>query len=174
MAGCLGDGDGDGGTGTPVGDIDVSSSAFEDGESMPTRYTANGADVSPPLSIGNVPADAAALAIVVDDPDAPNPPFTHWLCWAIPPDTTSVPDGIPRQERVSSLGDAVQGQNDMGDLGYRGPAPPADDGAHRYRFTVIALESSLGLEPGATRSAVDDAVAGNVLDRGRLTGTYDR
>jgi len=178
LAGCLGgDGsdDGDGPTPEPFArTITVQSSAFVAGETIPRQYTGGGADDSPPLSIAGVPADAASLALVVDDPDAPNPPFTHWLCWAIPADTTEVPAGIPQEERVPSLGDAAQGTNDFGKLGYRGPLPPEGDGPHRYRFTVSALEEPLALEPGADRAAVADALAGNVFEQGRLVGRYER
>lgn len=175
LAGCPGGGDGRTTTaptpGTPVAAIDVASPAVDAGGTMPRRYTGDGADVSPPLSIGGVPGEAARLALV-DDPDAPNPPFTHWLCWAIAADRTDIHENVPGTERV--LDGAVQGENDFAERGYRGPLPPSDDGPHRYRFTVLALESPLDLAPGATRSAVDDAVSGAVLDRGRLVATYDR
>lgn len=161
-------------TGTPVGSIGVTSTAFGAGEAIPARHTADGVDVSPPLSLQDLPAEAAALAVLVDDPDAPDPPFTHWLCWAIPPDTASITAGRPRQQRLPSLGGAVQGRNDMGDLGYRGPAPPADDGPHRYRFRIVAHAAELDLSPGATRESVDQALSDAVLDRGRLVGTDDR
>lgn len=152
----------------------VSSLAFGDGESIPTRFTGAGENVSPPLEIDGVPDSAAALALRLDDPDAPDPPFTHWLCWAIPPDTTEIPEGLPDSERLDALGGAIQGRNDAGELGYTGPMPPAGDGPHRYRFAVAALDSSLGLPPGAERAAFDDALDGLVLARGELVGTYQR
>ncbi|MFB6312023.1 MAG: YbhB/YbcL family Raf kinase inhibitor-like protein, partial [Salinirussus sp.] len=158
--------------GTPIGDIDVASPAFEHGGAIPERFTGDGADVSPPLTIDGVPDEAASISLLMDDPDAPNPPFTHWLCWALPPDTDEIPEAVPQTEQV--LDGAIQGENDFGELGYRGPLPPADDGPHRYRFTVAALETPLDLEPGATRSSFDDAMAGVVIDRGRLVGTYNR
>lgn len=170
LAGCTGDE-------TPAageGSLTVSSSAFGEGESIPQQYTTDGADVSPPLSIGGVPDAAASLVLVMDDPDAPSPPFTHWLCWGIPPDTTSIPADIQPAGRVEALGDAIQGQNDFGDLGYGGPAPPEGDGPHRYRFTLRAVEAPLGLDPGAGRNAVDEALAEGVIASGQLVGTYER
>lgn len=181
LAGCSsGGGDGTasptatGADSAPSGGLSVASPAFDDGGPIPERYTGDGADASPPLSVGDVPSDAAALALVVDDPDAPDPPFTHWLCWAIPPDVGEIPEELPQTERVESLGGALQGTNDFGDLGYRGPLPPSGDGPHRYRFTVSALASGLDLDPGARRGAVDEALAGSVLEAGRLVGAYER
>jgi len=196
LGGCLGGGDGSGSptattsaqpTGsatdadrTETGDgpadatIDVTSSAFGDGESIPTKYTGEGEDVSPPLSIGTVPEGTRSLALVVDDPDAPDPPFTHWLVWAILPETRSIPADLPAARRLDALDGAIQGRNDFDELGYRGPLPPSDDGPHRYRFTVTALGTTVDLEPGSGREAVDDALAGEVLGAGRLVGTYAR
>jgi Raf kinase inhibitor-like YbhB/YbcL family protein len=176
VAGCLGDGnDADGATPAPFeGAMMVSSTAFEAGESIPERYTGDGADESPPLSVADAPGGSESFVLIVDDPDAPNPPFTHWLCWGIPPDTSEIPASIPQQERVPVLGDAVQGINDFDELGYRGPLPPEGDGPHRYRFTVRALDRALDLEPGADRAAVDNALEGGVMAQGRLVGTYER
>ncbi len=195
LAGCGGDGGGSGGDGTdgesgdasdgdatptPTGTVDgagalgVTSSAFADGESIPERYTADGADVSPPLSVSGVPDDAAALAVVVDDPDAPSGPFTHWLLWNVPADTTAIPEDQPRQETLPDLGGAAQGTNDFGGVGYRGPSPPSGDDPHRYRFRAFALASALDLEPGAERSAVLSAAEDAAVATGTLTGTYGR
>lgn len=200
LAGCGGDGGGDGddgesgdagdgetgggtdgdATATPTGTVDgagdlgVTSSAFADGESVPERYTADGADVSPPLSVSRVPDDAAALALVVDDPDAPSGTFTHWLLWNVPADTTTIPEDQPRQETLPDLGGAAQGTNGFGDVGYRGPSPPADDDPHRYRFRAFALASALDPDPGAERSAVLSAAEDAAVATGTLTGTYGR
>ncbi|MFB6299841.1 MAG: YbhB/YbcL family Raf kinase inhibitor-like protein [Halobacteriales archaeon] len=159
---------------SPSADISLSSSAFDDGASIPTKYTCDGADVSPPLSIDGVPDGTQSLAMIVDDPDAPSGTFTHWLLWDIPPDTRSVPEAIDRSETVARLDGATQGQNDFDALGYRGPCPPQDDDAHTYRFILQALEGSLALEAGADRDAFDDAMPETVLARTVLTGTYDR
>lgn len=170
-----------GGEETPTDDgrrsddgLAVTSPAFEDGDPIPTRYTGEGDDTSPPLVIDGVPEDAASLALVMEDPDAPEPPFTHWLCWAIPPDTATIPRALGQSERLDALDGAIQGENDFGELGYRGPLPPEGDGPHRYRVSVYAVESPLDLDPGADRAAVDEALGDGVLATGQLAGTYER
>lgn len=155
-------------------DLAVSSPAFVDGATIPTRYTFEGDDISPPLSIGGVPDGVASLVLVVDDPDAPNPPFTHWLVWQLPADTREIPTGISQSRRVESLGGAHQGTNDFGELGYRGPRPPEDDGAHTYRFTVYAVEESLDVQAGARRGRVDEGLRDNVVANARFTGEFER
>ena len=162
-------------TTTTPSDLRLRSDAFDPGEPIPTQFTCEGADENPPLRIGNVPSDAATLALVVDDPDAPgDEPFVHWLLWNVPADTTRIPRGVATTERVESL-DAVQGRNGFSAVGYRGPCPPTGDGPHTYRFTLTALPDTLGVAPGATRTelaaALDDA---DSLARTRLTGTFDR
>lgn len=164
------------GTAPPTTDgatMTISSPEIDDGGAVPERFTADGADVSPPLSIDGVPEEARSLAVVVDDPDAPSGAFVHWLLWNLPPDHTEIPEDVPPEPTVDSL-DAVQGTNDFGTVGYRGPAPPEDDDAHRYRFTASALDSVLDVDPGSERPAVQDAMDGHVLASDRLTATYDR
>lgn len=181
LAGCLtgtgngdgnenGDGDGNGGGAGPS----FSSPAFTAGTSIPTRYTCDGADVSPPLRLAGTP-DVDSLALVVEDPDAPtDEPFVHWLLWNVPSDTEAVPEGIDPGPTVDALDGAVQGTNDFGDLGYGGPCPPADDGPHTYEFTVRLLDTTLDLDPGADAGAFRDAVDPRVTGKTTLTGTYDR
>jgi len=200
LAGCAG-GDGDsgdsgdggdggpstpteGGTGTPAtgpgagtpafGEPTLVSSAFEAGEPIPAAYTCSGAGRSPPLSVSGVPTGAETLALVMDDPDAGARPYVHWLVWDVPADRTEWPAGIPDGERVEALGGAAQGTNSRGTVGYVGPCPPPADGAHTYRFTLYAMGSSLGLDPGAERSAVESAIAGTEYGVTTLAGTYDR
>lgn len=155
--------------------LSVSTPAFEEGGAVPTEYTCEGENVSPRLNLGGVPSDASSLAVVVDDPDAPTDrPFVHWLLWNVPPDRTTLPRAVPRGETVSALDGARQGTNGAGSVGYTGPCPPPSDGAHTYRFTAVALDATLSLAAGAKRPAVDDALDGHVLARGRLTATFDR
>jgi Raf kinase inhibitor-like YbhB/YbcL family protein len=145
--------------------IDVASSAFSPGESIPPRYTCDGDDISPPLSWTGVPAGAASLVLVMDDPDAPAGTFTHWLAWNISPRTDGVPEDV--------AGDGiVLGTNDFGTIGYAGPCP--DSGVHRYRFRILALDTVLPLGPGAGRGEVNLAVEGHVIAWGELQGTYGR
>jgi len=152
--------------------LTLSSPAFDAGNSIPARHTADGDDVSPRLVVDGVPDDADSLALALDDPDAGG--FVHWLLWNVPADVDAVPENVPRTETVSSLGDARQGTNGFGDIGYRGPAPPADDGAHTYRFTLWAVDRTLDLAPGATRESLTDALDGHRIASTLLTGDYDR
>lgn len=173
-----GDGpDGADGTGPPATlgrEPSIASPAFDDGEPIPARFTCEGEDVSPALSVGGAPDGANALALLVDDPDAPGGTFTHWLLWGLDPSTRSIPEAVPRGGTVESPGGALQGTNDADVVGYSGPCPPPDDGAHGYRFRLFALAEALALEPGADRSAFDDALAGTTRSEAVLRGTYDR
>ena len=145
--------------------ITVTSTAFDDGGSIPVGYTCDGDEVSPPLAWTGVPDGAAALALVVDDPDAPSGTFTHWVVLDIPLSTTdSAEGGVPDG--------GVQAQSSAGGASYAGPCPPS--GTHHYRFTVVALDALTGLDEGA---ALDDALAAvdeHATASGTLTGTYAR
>ncbi|MCD6415403.1 MAG: YbhB/YbcL family Raf kinase inhibitor-like protein [Planctomycetes bacterium] len=144
--------------------MELRSAAFEHGGRIPFRYTCDGANVSPPLEISDVPETAAALALVMDDPDAPGGTFDHWLVWNIPPDTTSIPE--------DSEPEGVQGKTDFGRRGYGGPCPP--DGTHTYRFKLYALDQELSLPQGARKSALEEAMTGHVLAQTLLAGVYTR
>ena len=154
--------------------MQITSSAFRDGEEIPRTYSREGAEHSPPLSIDEVPDGTEALALIVDDPDAPDQTWVHWLIWDIPGDRSAIPEDVPKDETVSALGGARQGINDFDEIGYGGPMPPPGHGIHHYRFTAHALSQALGLEPGADRNALEAAMDGKVLDQARLTGTYER
>ncbi|HET9875886.1 MAG TPA: YbhB/YbcL family Raf kinase inhibitor-like protein [Mycobacterium sp.] len=146
--------------------IAVRSSAFTDGGSIPTRYTCDGAGDVPPLRWSSVPGTARALALFVDDPDAPGGTFTHWVVLDLPPDTTSV-----RPEQLSTA--AVQGSNSAGSTGWTPPCPPEGD-PHHYRFTVYALDADTGLPKGTAPTSALSAIEAHAIARGRLTGTYTR
>ncbi|WP_436924499.1 YbhB/YbcL family Raf kinase inhibitor-like protein [Halosimplex amylolyticum] len=150
----------------------VSPTAFETGGTIPEKYTGVGEDLSPPLRIESAPSSAETLALVVDDPDANE--YLHWLIWNVPGDATELPEGIPKTETVDALDGARQGTNDFGEIGYRGPLPPADDGAHTYRFTSYAVDTTLELGAGAGRGELESALDGHVLDEHRFTGEFDR
>jgi Raf kinase inhibitor-like YbhB/YbcL family protein len=155
--------------------LTLTTPAFDAGGTIPPEHTCEGADVSPELHVAGVPDDAAALALVVDDPDAPtDDPFVHWLLWNLPPDVTTLPRGVPASERVDDLDGAVQGTNGFDEVGYRGPCPPTDDGAHTYRFTLSALDAELDVAPGSERPAISAAIDDHELTRTRLTGEFDR
>lgn len=150
----------------------LSSPEFADGAEIPARFTCDGADVSPALVIEDVARDARSLVLVVDDPDAPRGTFVHWLLWNLPPTTSALPEGIPAEPSVRSLGDARQGTTDFRRLGYGGPCPP--DGRHMYRFLLYALDRTLDLEAGAQRAELDAAMKGHIVAETMLRGSYAR
>lgn len=154
----------------------VTSSAFDDGEAIPTRYTCDGADASPPLTVADVPGEARTLAVVVDDPDAPgDEPFVHWLLWNVPVEgsTVTIPEEVARVADPNVFDRARQGTNGGGSVGYTGPCPPGEK-PHTYRFKVHALDARLDVAEAAGLNALERAMEGRVVGRGLLTGTYER
>lgn len=147
--------------------ISVTSQAFKPGMSMPARFTCSGADVSPPLGWSGVPGGAQSIALTVIDPDAPGRPFTHWVVFNAPPSTTDLGEGGPLPEG------SLEGRNDFGSSGYRGPCPPPG-APHHYHFKVYALDAKLSLRSGASEGALEDAIRGHVLASGELVGTFKR
>jgi Raf kinase inhibitor-like YbhB/YbcL family protein len=143
----------------------VTSSAFQEGGNIPSKFTCDGADVNPALRFEGAPAEAKSLVLIVDDPDAPVGLFTHWLVWNIDPKTSEIAES-------SAPGGAVQGTNDFPKKGYGGPCPPS--GTHRYYFKIFALDQTLDLKPGAKRTEVDAAMRGHVIAQGELMGRYSR
>ncbi len=150
--------------------LSLSSTAFQEGGSIPDRYTCEGQDISPQLSWGELPVGTKSLALIVDDIDTSGK-FTHWVIFNIPSASRELAEAVPAQ---SSLPDgALQGKNNFGNIGYGGPCPPSGK-PHHYRFTLYALDSALNLEAGASKKQVLDAVEGHTLARGELIGTYQR
>ena len=150
-------------------ELDVTSTAFEEGDSIPARYTCDGLEVSPPLSWASVPRDTQSLALIADDPDAPRRTFVHWVIYNLPPDARRLPEDVPNRQTLPS--GARQDVNGAGSVGYMGPCPPS--GTHRYFFKVYALDTRLGLGD-ATKEALLGAMEGHVLAEGHLMGTYQR
>jgi hypothetical protein len=145
--------------------ITVKSEAFTEGQPIPRRYTCDGDNVSPPLAWDGVPAEARAVALIVDDPDAPRGTFVHWVLLDLDPATGSLAeDSVPAG--------AKQAVNSAGKAAYFGPCPPR--GTHHYRFTVHALSVPTGLETGAGVERALAAIAAASIAQGRLTGTYAR
>jgi Raf kinase inhibitor-like YbhB/YbcL family protein len=145
--------------------MELTSSAFEREAAIAQRYTCEGDDVSPPLAWSGLPGGTRSLALIVDDPDAPGGSFTHWIAWGIDP----APGGLREGE-----GAPIEGRNDFGQTGYRGPCPPPGHGPHRYVFRLHALDRELDLEPGAGKAALEQAIAGRALGTAELIGTYER
>ena len=142
----------------------ITSSAFHEGGNVPSKFTCEGSDTSPPLQITGVPSGAQSLVLIADDPDAPSGVFTHWLIWNIPPRINSIPE--------SSAPKGVHGTNDFGKSGYKGPCPPS--GVHKYSFKVFALDRELDLRGGAKRTQLDAAMKGHVIAQGELVARYGR
>jgi Raf kinase inhibitor-like YbhB/YbcL family protein len=147
----------------------ISSPAFADGADIPVRHTCDGDNLSPQLTWSDVPEGTRSLALIVDDPDAPAGTFTHWLLYDIPTDANGVGENV----RVGTIG--IAGRNSFGRTGYGGPCPPPAHDAHRYRFTLHALDvPSLALPANATREDVERKVETHVLATARVVGKYKR
>jgi Raf kinase inhibitor-like YbhB/YbcL family protein len=156
--------------------IEVTSTAFKQGQTIPKRHTGEGEDLSPPLAWSGVPAAARELVLVVDDPDAPGGTWDHWVLYGIPADRTSLPEGVGKQPQPREPAGAAQGPNSWGetDLGYRGPMPPPGHGTHHYHFHLYALDAPLKLPPGVNKSQLLKKIQGHVLAEGELMGVYSR
>ncbi|AFK21182.1 hypothetical protein HFX_6055 (plasmid) [Haloferax mediterranei ATCC 33500] len=178
LAGCTGDGDGDTPTSTPIsdnstlgdttpmGDLRLTSPAFEDGEAIPRKYGHDAQNINPPLSIEKAPPETQSLTLIMDDPDAVDPAgkvWLHWIVWNIPPARTDIPEAWKPTE-------AIEGTNDFGNRDYDGPAPPDD--RHTYRFKLYALDTTLGLPRTANKRTVEKAMQGKRLAQTVLKGTY--
>ena len=150
---------------TPVNDetVNLSSDAFADGGAIPSQYTCDGGDVSPPLSWSTGPDEVGAYTVVVRDPDAGG--FVHWVLTDIPHDVTALPEG-----QGDTVG--IPGQNDFGRVGWGGPCPPS--GEHRYEFKIYALSAPLDLDGAPTADDVDRGLGDKVMAEGVLTGVYAR
>jgi Raf kinase inhibitor-like YbhB/YbcL family protein len=151
--------------------IQLESAGFTEGAAIPTKYTCDGANVSPPLKWSNVPQGAKSLALIADDPDAPAGTWVHWVLFGVPPSTTELPEGVAAAKTV--LDGARQGTNDFRKIGYGGPCPPRGN-PHRYFFKIYALDTELTLNAGATKSDLTRAMEGHILAQGQLMGTYKR
>ena len=148
--------------------LKVQSPAFGNGDTIPVRYTADGENVSPPLSWSAGPYRTVAYALVVDDPDAPAGNWVHWVAWNIP--GVQIEEGISPSPRLPS--GAVQGRNSWKRTGYGGPQPPS--GTHRYFFRVHALDAQLDLSPDAGKEELERVMRGHVLASGEMMGKYTR
>lgn len=145
----------------------VTSPAYQEGGSIPPRFTCEGADRSPPWAVAGIPADARFLHAVFDDPDAPGGTWTHWTWWDLPASVTGLPEGAD----VRALG-ATEGTTSARAVGYHGPCPPG--GTHRYVLHVVATRDRLGLPRGAPVAHVWAALQGKAIAEGTLMGRFTR
>ncbi len=154
--------------------FELKSPAFKNGEEIPVKYTCQGQDISPPLEWSGVPRGTKSLALIVDDPDAPDPAhpqmtWVHWVLFNIPPDVERLPEGV----NLARLPDPVGlGLNDWNKTGYGGPCPPI--GRHRYFFKLYALDTVLEDLDSPTKAQLEQAMTGHILDRATLVGTYEK
>jgi Raf kinase inhibitor-like YbhB/YbcL family protein len=143
--------------------LSVMSPTFENNKLIPAKYTCDGDDVNPPLTIEGVPEGTKTIALIVDDPDAPMGTWDHWIVWNIPATTSKIAENtVPGNE----------GMNDFRKRSYGGPCPPS--GTHRYFFKVYALDVKLDLSPTSRKRDVEKAMQGHVLAKGELVGLYRR
>ncbi|HEX5027139.1 MAG TPA: YbhB/YbcL family Raf kinase inhibitor-like protein [Agriterribacter sp.] len=140
--------------------LQVTSDAFENESLISVKYTCDGANISPPLNIDHIPEEAQCLALIVDDPDAPVSPWTHWIAWNIP-----VTHHIKENEIHGT-----EGINDFGHAHYAGPCPPA--GTHRYVFKVYALDKILDIPPQTRKHQLEKEISGHIIAFGELIGLY--
>jgi Raf kinase inhibitor-like YbhB/YbcL family protein len=151
----------------------IKSPAFAPNGAMPIKYTCEDDDVSPALDWSGVPERAKSLALIVDDPDAPDPKapkmvYVHWVMYDIPTSVSGLAEGMQSAKLPKG---AREGRNDFGKVGYGGPCPPI--GRHRYFFKLYALDTTLGdLGGGATKADVEKAMKGHILELAELVGTY--
>ena len=146
--------------------VGVTSPAFSASSPIPAGNTCDGAEQSPGLSWTAMPDGVQSIAIIVDDPDAPQGTFTHWIVWNIAPDARTIGEG-----GNGGLGGGVSGTNDFGKTGYGGPCPPKGQ-LHHYHFKVYGLDAKVDLRPSDKRADLDKALSGHVLAQGDLVGTF--
>ncbi len=152
----------------------LESPAFEDGGSIPPRFTADGDGISPPLSWRGTPEGAQSLVLIVEDPDAPAPrPLVHLLAFDLPPELSELAEGLFRSPRHEGL-DEDLGRNGYLQAAYLPPDPPTGHGPHLYAFQIFALDRRLNFDRPPNRSVVVEAMRGHVLAKGVLTATYER
>jgi len=151
--------------------IELTSTAFQPGATIPKQHTGDGPDRSPPLRWSEPPSGTKSLALICDDPDAPRGTWVHWVLFNMPVQARELEEGVPPTETLGN--GARQGKNDFGNIGYGGPAPPKGK-PHRYFFKVYALDTAPELPPGATKVQLVSAMKGHILAEGQLMGTYGR
>ena len=145
-----------------ISSLQLSSSAFKPNGMIPAKYTCDGKNINPPLTIDTIPQGTKSLAVIVDDPDAPGGNWDHWTVWNIPP-------GKDIKEDID-LG--IVGLNDFGNHNFGGPCPPS--GTHHYYFKVYALDTMLSIPRESNKAALVKAMVQHILAYGELIGLYKR
>ena len=142
--------------------MDVTSPAFAHNTMIPQKYTCQGKDINPPLTISNIPEGTVSLALIIDDPDAPIRTWDHWIIWNIQPTAKIQENSAP----------GIQGKNSWGRQDYGGPCPPS--GTHRYFFKLYAIDSTIDLPAGSTKADLEVAMKDHILEQAELIGLYQK
>lgn len=150
--------------------MEIKSSVFQNEGMIPSKYTCDGEDVSPPLSWSGIPEGTKSLALISDDPDAPMGTWVHWVMYNIPPGVTLLKEGIPTDKKLSD--GTLQGITDFKRVGYGGPCPPS--GTHRYYFKLYALNKKINLDAGASKKQLLDAIKDSIIAECQVMGKYQR
>jgi Raf kinase inhibitor-like YbhB/YbcL family protein len=150
--------------------FELTSTAFVHEESIPSKYTCDGDNVSPPLHRSDPPEGTLSLALIMDDPDAPGDTWVHWILYNLPSGVYTLPENISSDDDLPY--DSHHGENSWGRMDYGGPCPPS--GVHRYFFKLYALDVMLDLDAGATKEQLLQAMEGHILAQTELMGTYTR
>jgi len=151
--------------------LQLKSSDFSSGASIPKQFTCDGTDISPALAWNDPPAKTQSFALIADDPDAPVGTWVHWVLFDLSADARTLPQNVPKQEQLAD--GSRQGRNDFRKIGYGGPCPPSGK-PHRYFFKLYALDTKLNLQPGVTKKDVERAMQGHILAQGEWMGRYAR
>jgi Raf kinase inhibitor-like YbhB/YbcL family protein len=150
-------------TGILMKELTIKSPSFQHNSPIPKKYSCDGEDTNPPITIEGTPKEAKSLALVIDDPDAPSGTFDHWVVWNIPPSTTKIAENsVP----------GTEGLNSARQQGYMGPCPPS--GTHRYFFKVYALDKELNLGAKTTKRDLEKVMQGHIIAKGELIGLHHR
>jgi Raf kinase inhibitor-like YbhB/YbcL family protein len=151
--------------------MQLTSTAFQAGDALPSRFSCDERNISPELSWHGAPPQTKSFVLVMHDPDAPLAGgYTHWLVYNIPAGTDHIPERAPNQDQLP--GGGMQGKNDSGTYGYTGPCPPS--GTHRYYFRLYALDIELPPGTGTNKAGLEKAMEGHILAQAELMGTYKR
>ena len=150
--------------------LSITSTAFKQGERIPSKYTCDGSDVSPGLEWSDVPEGTRSFTIIADDPDAPVGTWIHWVLYNVPGETRTLPEAVPPDANLPD--GSRQGKNSWGRPGYGGPCPPG--GTHRYFFKLYALDTVLELRSGVSEDDLLKAMKGHILAEAELMGLYSR
>lgn len=142
--------------------MNLKSPAFENNKFIPSKYTCEGDDINPPITIENIPQGTKSLALIMDDPDAPMGTWVHWVVFDIPVLDSIEEDSIPGK----------QGITNSGKRDYHGPCPPS--GVHRYFFKIYALDAALNLKEGISKQVLEKAMQGHILDKAEIIGLYQK